>query len=259
MKHIARVPRTARASSRERHAMHVVKSPPADRKPTRRPKIQTASSRSAGVAREEETSRPGEALNGETSQILAALIALKRGNSDVRLPEEWPGQAGRIAEAFNEVVELNVRTARELARLNQVVGREGKLRHRASLGNVSGFWYDSVENINALIDDLVHPTTEVARVIGAFAQGDLTKTMALEIENRALEGEFLRTAKTINKMIEQLSSFATEVTRVAREVGTEGILGGQARVEGVSGTWKDLTESVNFMAGNLTSQVRNIA
>jgi signal transduction histidine kinase/HAMP domain-containing protein/DNA-binding response OmpR family regulator len=237
--------------------MHVFKSPPANRKPSRRPKIQSTSSRSAQTR--EESSRPGDALNGETSQILAALIALKRGNSDVRLPEEWPGQSGRIAEAFNEVVELNVRTARELARLNQVVGREGKLRHRASLGNVSGFWYDSIENINALIDDLVHPTTEVARVIGAFAQGDLTKTMALEIESRALQGEFLRTAKTINKMIDQLSSFATEVTRVAREVGTEGSLGGQARVEGVSGTWKDLTESVNFMAGNLTGQVRNIA
>jgi signal transduction histidine kinase/CheY-like chemotaxis protein/HAMP domain-containing protein len=237
--------------------MHVFKSPPSSRKAPRRPKAQSAT-KSAAPAKTK-TTHHGEALNGETSAILAALIALKRGNSDVRLPEEWPGQAGRIAEAFNEVVELNVRTARELERLNQVVGREGKLRHRASLGNVSGFWSDSIMNINALIDDLVHPTTEVARVIGAFAQGDLTKTMALEIESRALQGEFLRTAKTINKMIEQLSSFATEVTRVAREVGTEGILGGQARVEGVSGTWKDLTESVNFMASNLTGQVRNIA
>ncbi|MDB6090093.1 MAG: putative histidine kinase, atypical hybrid [Gammaproteobacteria bacterium] len=236
--------------------MHVFKSPPASRKQSRRPpKIQSTRPAKDDNAKEHSEVK----LNGETSAILAALIALKRGNSDVRLPEEWPGQAGRIAEAFNEVVELNVRTARELERLNQVVGREGKLRHRASLGNVSGFWYDSIENINALIDDLVHPTTEVARVIGAFAQGDLTKTMALEIESRPLEGEFRRTAKTINKMIEQLSSFATEVTRVAREVGTEGILGGQARVEGVSGTWKDLTESVNFMAGNLTGQVRNIA
>jgi len=237
--------------------MDLFKSPPASRKSPRRPKTPVPSTRAATPRNKRE--HPGEALNGETSAILAALIALKRGNSDVRLPEEWPGQAGRIAEAFNEVVELNVRTARELERLNQVVGREGKLRHRASLGNVSGFWSDSIMNINALIDDLVHPTTEVARVIGAFAQGDLTKTMALEIESRDLQGEFLRTAKTINKMIEQLSSFATEVTRVAREVGTEGILGGQARVEGVSGTWKDLTESVNFMAGNLTGQVRNIA
>ena len=239
------------------------KSPPTPRKSARRPKIPSASSeptltrsKQARPAEEARNSYPGEALNGETGAILAALIALKRGNSDVRLPEEWPGQAGRIAEAFNQVVELNVRTAREIERLNRVVGREGKLRHRASLGNVSGFWADSVMNINALIDDLVHPTTEVARVIGAFAQGDLTKTMALEIEDRALLGEFLRTAKTINKMIEQLSSFATEVTRVAREVGTEGSLGGQARVEGVSGTWKDLTESVNSMAGNLTGQVQ---
>ena len=237
--------------------MHIEKNPPTSRKSVRRPKSQSASTDLAPA--QSKHSHPGEALNGETSAILAALIALKRGNSDVRLPEEWPGQAGRIAEAFNEVVELNVRTAREIERLNRVVGREGKLRHRASLGNVSGFWSDSVMNINALIDDLVHPTTEVARVIGAFAQGDLTKTMALEIEDRALQGEFLRTAKTINKMIEQLSSFATEVTRVAREVGTEGSLGGQARVEGVSGTWKDLTESVNSMAGNLTGQVRNIA
>src|ERR1700742_4549487 len=243
--------------------MHVFKSTPTSRKAPRRPKSPTADAK-APAARNGATptrsarKRPGDELNGETSAILAALIALKRGNSDVRLPEEWPGQAGRIAEAFNEVVELNVRTARELARLNQVVGREGKLRHRASLGNVSGFWSDSIVNINALIDDLVHPTTEVARVIGAFAEGDLSKTMALEIESRALQGEFLRTAKTINKMIEQLSSFTTEVTRVAREVGTEGILGWTGRVEGVSGTWKDLTESVNFMAGNLTGQVRNM-
>src|SRR3984893_14262275 len=144
--------------------MHVFKSPPASRKQSRRPpKIQSASTR---AAKDDSGSEQPEAkLNGETSAILAALIALKRGNSDVRLPEEWPGQAGRIAEAFNEVVELNVRTARELERLNQVVGREGKLRHRASLGNVSGFWSDSIMNINALIDDLVHPTTEVARVI----------------------------------------------------------------------------------------------
>jgi hypothetical protein len=168
--------------------MHVFKSPPTSRKAPRRPKAQSANARAATARNKSahEDSHHGEALNGETSAILAALIALKRGNSDVRLPEEWPGQAGRIAEAFNEVVELNVRTARELERLNQVVGREGKLRHRASLGNVSGFWSDSIMNINALIDDLVHPTTEVARVIGAFAQGDLTKTMALEIENRAL-------------------------------------------------------------------------
>ena len=110
-----------------------------------------------------------------------------------------------------------------------------------------------------LIGDLVHPTSETARVIGAVAQGDLSQTMALEIDGRPLQGEFLRTAKTINTMVDQLSSFASEVTRVAREVGTEGKLGGQADVKGVAGTWKDLTDSVNSMAGNLTGQVRNIA
>jgi len=202
---------------------------------------------------------PTTARSNEWDHVLAALIALKRGDPSVRLPEEWPGQQGRVAEAFNDVVELNVRLAKELERLNRVVGREGKLKHRASLGEAPGFWRDSTDNINSLIDDLVHPTTEVARVIGAFAQGDLSKTMALEVEDRPLQGEFLRTAKTINKMVDQLRSFASEVTRVAREVGTEGKLGGQADVQGVSGTWKDLTESVNFMAGNLTGQVRNIA
>ena len=124
---------------------------------------------------------------------------------------------------------------------------------------MSGSWRDSIDSVNDLIDDLVHPTSETARVIGAVAQGDLSQTMALEIEDRPLQGEFLRTAKIVNKMVDQLGSFASEVTRVAREVGTEGKLGGQAKVKGVAGTWKDLTDSVNSMAGNLTGQVRNIA
>src|SRR5207302_766484 len=117
----------------------------------------------------------------------------------------------------------------------------------------------TVESVHARIGDLVHPTSETARVIGAVAKGDLSQTMALEIEGRPLAGEFLRTAKTVNTMVDQLGSFASEVTRVAREVGTEGKLGGQARVKGGAGTWKDLTDSVNSMAGNLTAQVRNIA
>jgi HAMP domain-containing protein/signal transduction histidine kinase/DNA-binding response OmpR family regulator len=172
---------------------------------------------------------------------------------------EWTGIAGKVADAFNEVVELNERMAQELARLSRVVGKEGKLSQRLPLGDVKGFWQESVESVNDLIDDLVHPTSETARVIGAVAQGDLSQTMALEISDRPLQGEFLRTAKTINKMVNQLGSFASEVTRVAREVGTEGKLGGQATVKGVAGTWKDVTDSVNSMAGNLTAQVRNIA
>src|SRR5207302_1111199 len=147
----------------------------------------------------------------------------------------------------------------ELERISRVVGKEGKISQRASIGEVGGSWAESIASVNTLVSDLVHPTSETARVIGAVAKGDLAQTMALEIEGRPLEGEFLRTAKTVNTMVDQLGSFASEVTRVAREVGTEGKLGGQAKVRGVAGTWKDLTDSVNSMAGNLTAQVRNIA
>src|SRR5580698_2224445 len=196
---------------------------------------------------------------GEMAALLYALTALKQGNPGVRLPAEWTGVAGKVADAFNEVVEMNERMAGELGRLSRSVGKEGRLSQRLSLGHVSGFWQGSVESVNELINDLVHPTSETARVIGAVAQGDLSQMMALEIDDRPLQGEFLRTAKTINTMVVQLGSFAAEVTRVAREVGTEGKLGGQADVKDVAGTWKDLTDSVNMMAGNLTGQVRNIA
>src|SRR5688572_3437015 len=195
----------------------------------------------------------------ETRLILAALTSLRQGDALVRLPIEWTGIHGKLAETFNEVVEMNERITEELARLRQKVGREGKIKQRAEVPDARGFWREKIMQVNELIDDLVHPTSETARVIGAVAQGDLSQTMALEVDGRPLEGEFLRTAKTINKMVDQLGSFASEVTRVAREVGTEGKLGGQAKVKGVAGTWKDLTDSVNSMAGNLTGQVRNIA
>src|ERR1700684_4111874 len=174
-------------------------------------------------------------------ELLTALIALKKGDFSVRLPLDWVGTAGKIADAFNDVVERNERMANELERISLVVGKEGKISQRASIGEVSGSWADSVASVNTLISDLVHPTSETARVIGAVAKGDLAQTMALEIEGRPLEGEFLRTAKTVNTMVNQLSSFASEVTRVAREVGTEGKLGGQAKVKGVAGTWTDFT------------------
>src|SRR5205807_866935 len=127
------------------------------------------------------------------------------------------------------------------------------------LDGVDGGWRNTIGSVNGLIDDLMRPTTEVARVIVAVAEGDLSQKMALEIEGRPVKGEFARIGATVNSMVDQLSSFAAEVTRVAREVGTEGILGGQAEVPGVAGTWKDLTDNVNFMASNLTDQVRNIA
>jgi len=195
----------------------------------------------------------------DKTTLLTALLAFRKGDFSVRLPIDLDGMDGKISDAFNDVIEMNERMSEELERLSRVVGKEGKISQRAEMGEVTGAWKESVDSVNALIGDLVHPTSETARVIGAVAKGDLSQTMALEIEGRPLAGEFLRTAKTVNTMVEQLGSFAAEVTRVAREVGTEGKLGGQAKVKGVAGTWKDLTDSVNSMAANLTSQVRNIA
>jgi methyl-accepting chemotaxis protein len=177
----------------------------------------------------------------------------------VRLPIGPAGIDGEIREAFNDVVELNEQMTRELARLGDVVGKEGKIGHRAKLPNATGSWASNIETVNSLIADLVQPTSEMARVVGAVARGDLSQTMNLEIEGRPLRGEFLRIGKVVNTMVGQLGSFASEVTRVAREVGTEGKLGGQAQVKGVAGTWKDLTDNVNLMASNLTGQVRGIA
>src|SRR5919202_1881764 len=165
----------------------------------------------------------------------------------------------QLLEAFNEVVELNDRMTREFERLGEAVGKQGKISHRAKLPGAMGAWSDNVEAINALVADTVHPTAEMARVIGAVARGDLSQTMDLDSYDRPLRGEFLRIGKVVNTMVGQLGSFAAEVTRVAREVGTEGKLGGQAKVKGVNGAWKDLTDNVNFMAANLTGQVRNIA
>ena len=166
---------------------------------------------------------------------------------------------GKVYDAFNDLIELNERMTVELERISRGVGKEGKINQRANLGNVGGSWSTMIDGVNGLITDLMQPSTEIARVIGAVAKGDLTQQMPLEVEGRPLKGEFMRTAKVVNTMVDQLNSFASEVTRVAREVGTEGKLGGQAQVKGVAGTWKDLTDSVNSMASNLTAQVRNIA
>src|SRR5215468_5711390 len=194
-----------------------------------------------------------------SKELLAALLALRDGRFAVRLPSDLTGLSGKIADAFNDIATVSDRRAAESARVSRAVGKEGKLKQRMNVPGVVGGWADEVAAINTLIDDLVWPTTEVTRAVGAVAKGDLGQSMALEVDGRPLEGEFLRSAKLVNKMIDQLSVFTSEVTRVAREVGTEGKLGGQAQVRGVSGVWKELTESVNQMAGNLTAQVRNIA
>src|SRR4030081_558634 len=189
---------------------------------------------------------------------LGVLTAVKRGAFSARMPANWTGGAAKVASALNDVIESNQRLEREIRRLSKRVGKEGQIK-RAGLGDAGGVWAPTLDAVNDLIEDLVRPNTEMARVISAVANGELTQTMALEIEGRRLQGQFMETARTVNTMVNQLRSFSSEVTRVAREVGTEGKLGGQAQVRGVGGVWKDLTDNVNLMAGNLTGQVRNIA
>jgi CheY-like chemotaxis protein len=191
--------------------------------------------------------------------LLYGLQAISSGEFSVRLPGHWTGLEGKIADTFNEIVAANQKMAQELRRVGQVVGKEGKTRERIRFNLSKGAWGEMEVSVNTLIDDLLRPTTDVTRAIAAVAQGDLTQTVQLDVEGRQLEGEFLRSATIVNTMIQQLGVFTAEVTRVAREVGTDGKLGGQAQVSGVSGVWKDLTESVNSMASNLTAQVRNIA
>src|SRR6266849_2943917 len=248
----------------------------------------------------------------DTRQLLEVLVAVKKGDFSVRMPLDKTGVAGKIADTLNDIIELQQRVVQEYERISVAVGKQGKITERASVMGSTGDWAAGVAAINVLIGDLIQPTNEMARVIGAVAKGDLTQTMAVDIEGKLggqalvkglagtwrdltdsvnsmagnltaqvrniadvttavangdlskkiavdVKGEFLELKNTINTMVDQLRSFASEVTRVAREVGTEGKLGGQARVEGVSGTWKDLTDNVNSMAGNLTAQVRNIA
>ncbi len=193
-----------------------------------------------------------------TKQLLTTLIAFKKGDFSVRLPADQTGVAGKVYDTLNDIFEQNERMVEEFARISNAVGKEGRITQRAS-ATAKGGYAACVESVNSLITDLVQPSTEVARVIGAVAKGDLTQKMALQVEDRSLKGEFLHTARVVNTMVDQLNSFASEVTRVAKEVGTEGKLGGQAEVLSVAGTWKDLTDSVNYMASNLTNQVRNIA
>src|SRR5438105_3078298 len=268
----------------------------------------------------------GSAEGRELQHLLRALQAMRMGDFSVRMAGDAPGLLGKIADTFNDIVSTNQHFAQQLEHVGQVVGKEGKTRQRLRIGLATGSWGGMENSVNSLIDDLLWPTAEVTRSIEAVAQGDLLVTMRLDVDGRPLKGEFLRSAtivntmikqlsvftsevtrvarevgtdgklggqaqvrnvaevttavargdlsrkitvdvkgeilelkNTINTMVDQLNAFASEVTRVAREVGTEGRLGGQAAVPGVAGTWKDLTDNVNSMAGNLTGQVRNIA
>ncbi len=191
--------------------------------------------------------------NEDDDLLSYTLEALCRGDFSVRMPA-GRGRDGKIAALLNEIIEKQARIAGEISDVARIVGHEGQLAHRASLPGASGGWNSTIQGVNALIDDLVRPTREMSRVIDAVARGDMSGQITVDAR-----GEILQLKNTINTMVLQLRSFASEVTRVAREVGTEGKLGGQARVEGVAGTWRDLTENVNQLAANLTGQVRAIA
>ncbi len=191
--------------------------------------------------------------------LLSGLKRMRKGDFSVRLPANSSGLFYEVADTFNDVAEMNAKMTHEFNRISQIVGREGKISQRAQLPFAQGDWKDCLDSMNGLIGDLVYPTSEIARVISSVAKGDLSPTMATDVEGRPVKGEFLRIAKMVNTMMDQLNAFSSEVNRMVREVGSEGKLGGQAEVKGVAGTWKDLTDNVNLMARNLTSQVRNIA
>ncbi|HXC04175.1 MAG TPA: HAMP domain-containing protein, partial [Bacteroidia bacterium] len=193
------------------------------------------------------------------TELFRILLQVRNGNFSVRLPADQVGLKGKICDTLNEIIELNEGMVVEFEKVGNSIGKQGKLTKRVELDGAKGSWASCVDSVNTLISDLVHPTIEIAHVITSVAKGNLSQQMPLEIEGHALQGEFLRIAKEVNGMVKQLNLFSMEVTRVAREVGTDGKLGGQATVKGVGGVWKDLTDSVNRMASNLTGQVRNIA
>src|SRR5437870_3682243 len=195
----------------------------------------------------------------DRGELLKALRQFKRGDFSARMPLNLTGIDGEIAQAFNDVVELEEAKAAEIARVAELVGKEGQFTQRMKLSGATGGWADVIDNLNTLVGDVMYPVHEVARVIGSVAKGDLSQTMVLEAEGRPLRGEALRLGTVVNTMVGQLNGFASEVSRVAREVGSEGKLGGQAQVPGVAGVWKDLTDNVNAREADLNGKERNIA
>ncbi len=191
--------------------------------------------------------------------LFEVLNEVKNGNFSVRMPIDQVGLAGKICDTLNDIIEINEKMMLEFTKAGSTIGKQGKLTERLEIPNARGAWRSGVDSLNTLISDLVHPTIEIANVISSVAKGNLSEQMPLELGGQMLQGEFLRIAREVNDMVKQLNLFSMEVTRVAREVGSEGKLGGQAKVKEVSGVWKDLTDSVNLMGSNLTAQVRNIA
>jgi HAMP domain-containing protein len=192
-------------------------------------------------------------------ELLRVLTEVKNGNFSSRMPFDQIGLSGKICDTLNEIITMNETMMVEFTRAGQIIGKQGKLNQRIEVPASKGGWSTGVDSLNVLISDLVHPTIQIANVISSVAKGNLSQQMSLEIGGHTLQGEFAQIAKEVNDMVKQLNLFSMEVTRVAREVGSEGKLGGQAKVKGVAGVWKDLTDSVNTMGSNLTAQVRNIA
>jgi HAMP domain-containing protein/signal transduction histidine kinase/DNA-binding response OmpR family regulator len=235
----------------------------------------SAKKKTRGVVLKKTTHPPNNGANGIATHIatnghqteagydgkllLQILTEVKNGNFSVRLPVDEAGINGKIYDTLNEIIALNDDMMREFNKAASTIGKQGKLNHRLDLPSKRGAWKEGMASLNSLISDLVHPTIEIANVISSVAKGNLSQEMPEQIGDHRLEGEFLRISKEVNHMVKQLNLFSMEVTRVAREVGSEGKLGGQAKVKGVGGVWKDLTDSVNQMAGNLTNQVRNVA
>ncbi|MFJ9648222.1 HAMP domain-containing protein [Streptomyces sp. NPDC101206] len=198
------------------------------------------------------------------NRLLTALVSMRDGNFRKRLTVSGDGVMAEIAAVYNEVADRNLHLTGELSRVRRMVGREGKLSERLETGACEGSWAAAIDASNQLVDDLARPVSEVGRVLSAVAEGDLDqrmdlRTLSADGTGHPLRGEFLKVGRTVNNLVDQLSAFTDEVTRVALEVGTEGKLGGQAQVRGMSGSWKDLTDSVNTMAYRLTAQVRDIA
>ncbi|RZQ61358.1 HAMP domain-containing protein [Amycolatopsis suaedae] len=193
-------------------------------------------------------------LTGQVRDIAEVATAVARGDLSQKITVDVKGEMLELKDTINTMVDQLSSFAAEVTRVAREVGGEGRLGGQADVKGVSGTWRDLTDSVNFMAGNLTDQVRSIAEVTTAVAKGDLSQKISVDAR-----GEILELKNTINTMVDQLSSFADEVTRVAREVGTEGILGGQARVPGVGGTWRDLTDSVNFMAGNLTAQVRSIA
>src|SRR5208282_4251644 len=186
--------------------------------------------------------------------IADVTIAVANGDLSKKITVDVRGEILQLKEAINTMVDQLNSFASEVTRVAREVGTDGKLGGQAEVPGVAGTWKDLTDSVNSMAGNLTAQVRNIAEVTIAIAGGDLSKKITVDVR-----GEILQLKETLNTMVDQLNRFAGEVTRVAREVGTEGRLGGQAQVPGVAGTWKDLTDSVNSMAGNLTAQVRNIA